>query len=94
MVRKAQSRGINKWNYGIPAEYTLGTGHVKFFSDKLLYILKRYHEIVKEMINRGYNPNPIPYKDLIEGIDRGWFNDYTPTKEAVEINRKRIAERS
>jgi len=93
LTRNAQNRGKNKWNYGIPTAYTMGTGHVKFFSDKLLFVLNRYHLICKEMIDRGYNINPIPYKSLIEGIDKHWLNDYTPTQEAIEINKQRIAER-
>ena len=94
MTRNAQNRGKNRWNYGIPKEYTLGKNHMKFFSDKLLYVLKRYHELCKELINRGYNINPVPYKDLIKDLDNAWFKDYTPTQEAIEINRQRIRERS
>jgi hypothetical protein len=93
LVRKAQQRGKNKWNYGIPKEYTMGTGHVKFFADKLLYILNRYHELVDEMRARGYKPNPIPDEDLLEGIDKSWMGDYTPTEDAIKINRARIEER-
>ena len=38
-----------------PSIFTLGTGHVKFFYDKLLYLKKRYEEIYQECIERGYN---------------------------------------
>ena len=93
LVRNAQERGKNRWNIGAPVKYTLGTGHMKFFADKLKYVLWRYNELTKEMINRGYNPSPVPYKDLINGIDSSWFKDYTPTEAAMKINRKRIQDR-
>ena len=93
MTRNAQNRGKNKWNYGIPSEYTLGGGHMKFFSNKLKYILKRYHWLSKELINRGYNISPVPYADLINGIDKHWFGDYNPTEAAIKINRQRIEDR-
>lgn len=94
MTRNAQNRGKNKWNYNIPPEYTLGTGHMKFFSNKLKYVLWRYNELAKEMISRGYDPSPVHYKSLIKGIDKHWFGDYTPTDDAIQLNLERIAERS
>ena len=40
----------------IPLHYVLGTGHVKFFYNKMLFLQKRYEELVNEMLSRGYNP--------------------------------------
>lgn len=94
LVRKAQARGKNKWNLNIPKEYTLGIGHVTFFYPRLGYILNRYKELVSEMRNRGYKPNPIPDEDLLEGIHQSWLGDYEPTEEAIKINLQRIKERS
>ena len=31
-----------RWIFGIPDRFKLGTGHVKFFYDKLFYLFKRY----------------------------------------------------
>lgn len=97
LVRKAQDRGINQYNYKHilkqPSEYTLGTGHVKFFYSRLGYITKRYYELNNEAKQRGYNVNPINEQDLIKGIDKWWFGDYTPTEDSIKINRQRIAER-
>ncbi len=52
----------------IPNEYTLGTGHVLFFYDKLQYITERYDSLCNEMQNRGYNCNRIAKADLEQGI--------------------------
>lgn len=97
LVRKAQDRKINKYNFHQkikqPREYVLGTGHVYFFWDKLGYILKRYNQLADEMRRCGYSPNQIPDKELISGIDKWWFGDYTPTPEAIKINQQRVNER-
>jgi hypothetical protein len=75
----------------IPSEYVLGKGHVKFFYNKMLFLKKRFEDLVKEMINRGYNPN---YQDssIFDSTDV-FFRDYQPNKKALEINRVRINER-
>lgn len=39
----------------IPEKFTLGTGHVKFFYDKLKYLHKRYKLIYQECKRRGFN---------------------------------------
>lgn len=97
LVRKAQDRGINQYNYKHmlkqPTEYTLGTGHVKFFFSRLDYITKRYYALNAEAKQRGYNVNPINEQDLVKGIDKWWFGSYTPTEDSIKINRQRIAER-
>lgn len=97
LVRKAQERGINKYNIKqklkVPSEYTLGTGHVLFFYDKLNYILSRYTSLCIEMGRRGFNTNPIGLHYLTDGIRQEWFGNYIPTSEAIKINRERIEER-
>lgn len=97
LVRNAQAKGVNKYNlhskYNVPSEYTLGTGHVLFFYNKLSYLLKRYNALQQELIARGYNINPVADKDLSDGIRSEWFGDYEPTQSALAINRERIAKR-
>lgn len=78
----------------IPKEYVLGKGHVLFFTQRLLFLLVRYSELVAEMQKRQYNPNPIALHDLVKGIPSDCFNNYTPTKEALRLNRQRIRKRS
>lgn len=77
----------------IPKEYVLGDGHVKFFFDKLQYVLTRYKRLAKEMRRRGYRPNPVPQRELTAGIDTRFFGKYRPTTKAIEINRERIRSR-
>lgn len=76
----------------IPTQYTLGTGHVKFFYNKMLFLEKRFKSLVDEMLKRGYNPQFLDTSIFIPN-DKQFYNDYTPTSEAIEINRKRISDR-
>lgn len=76
----------------LPAAYTLGKGHVSFFYDKLLFVVKRHRSLVDEMLARGYTVN-IPEPER-HGAPSVLFNDYEPTQEALAINRQRIQERS
>jgi hypothetical protein len=76
----------------IPTTYVLGTGHVKFFYDKMLFLQRRFEDLVNEMLSRGYNPT---YRDSSIFIpeNKVFYNDYVPTEEAMRLNRARISER-
>lgn len=77
----------------IPSQYVLGTGHVKFFFTKMKFLQNRYEELLAEMYKRGYNPS---YTDssIFTNCPKEFYNDYTPTPEALELNRQRIKERT
>ena len=76
----------------IPSEYVLGTGHVKFFYNKCLFLQKRFEQLVNEMVSRGYNPS---FRDSsIFKVRDDLHNDYIPTQDALSINRQRIKDRS
>jgi deoxyribonuclease (pyrimidine dimer) len=75
----------------IPNEYVLGTGHVKFFFNKMKFLKNRFESLVDEMLKRGYNPT---YRDSnIFIAEENFMNDYTPTEDAIRLNRERIKER-
>lgn len=76
----------------IPVEYKLGTGHVKFFYTRFLFLQKRFESLVQEMQARGYNPKFTDSSIFV--VDKLYYNDYTPTEAAIEINRARIKERT
>lgn len=90
IARKAQYE-IHKKK--IPTEYTLGTGHVMYFVDKLKYITERYNSLCTEMVHRGYVCNRVDQVELERGIDRSLFWDYKVTDAALALNRARISER-
>lgn len=76
---------------GQPDKFTLGKGHVKFFYDKCLYLLKRYITIRDECISRGFNITN--YVESWNKVPGKYMGDYKPTDSDREIVRKRIKER-
>lgn len=80
----------------IPTKYTYNKGGVKFFYNKLDFISDRFSKLVEECDNRGYT--------LLEDERRLWdknydyssiensklelWNEYIPTTETLNINRK------
>jgi len=77
--------------YKLPKDYTLGTGHVKFFYTRLGYLKSRFAALVNEMESRGYSPN---FKETPNvSVPLSMWKDWTPTSEAISINKARILER-
>lgn len=85
---------IKKGKYtlkGIPNQFKLGTGHVKFFYNKLSYLHKRYNEIYQECLKRKFNVTD--YNEAFTDLPPDLYLDYTPEERDKEIIRKRIQER-
>ncbi|TNH08701.1 pyrimidine dimer DNA glycosylase/endonuclease V [Testudinibacter sp. TR-2022] len=76
---------------GQPDDYKLGTGHVKFFMNKLTFLHKRYQALHQECLARGFNVTNRWAQDL-PSTPELWL-DYVPTDNALWLNRARIAER-
>ena len=93
LVREAIARGERPADRRNPLEYTLGTGHVRFFYPRLGYLLRRQRLLILEMQARGYRPSFVEVDHLIEGIAEEWLADWEPTELAMAVNRARIAER-
>jgi hypothetical protein len=89
------SQSSKPWTDKQPKAYTLGTGHVLFFYDKLGFLAERHRQLVNEMIGRGYKPS---YTESLVAewchIPQAYWNNYVPTGEALEVNRARILERT
>jgi hypothetical protein len=93
LVRKALEKGVDPREVEAPQQYTLGTGHVKFFYTRLGYCLKRQAQIVAELKKRKRNPNLTEIEGLAIGIPKHLFNDWDPDEAAMAINRQRLEER-
>jgi deoxyribonuclease (pyrimidine dimer) len=77
----------------IQQSFTLGSGHVTFFYDKLLYIHQRFNALRGEMINRGMNAT-IEWS-LDEIFEFQWlYNDWTEDPIANQLIVERILERA
>jgi len=72
----------------IPETFRLGTGHVKFFYDKLGYLLERYHDLYAECLRRGFNVQD--YSGAWDGVPSHLMGNYTPTDSDKVIIKERI----
>lgn len=78
---------------GIPARYTLGSGHMLFWLDKMRYLSNRYDSLVEEMRRRGFQANPHLTFDLSYATMYGMDGDWTPTQDDYTIILERIKEK-
>ena len=71
------------------SKFTLGEGHVLFFSDKHQYTFNRYKQIYAECLKRGFN---------VENYCENWNSlsglDYLPSLDVINIVKERIIERA
>lgn len=85
---------IAKGNYrmeNIPERFTLGTGHVKFFYNKLEYLLERYNELRDEAIKRGFNVSD--FNDAWSNVPSMLMNGYQETERDRSLLIERIHEK-
>jgi len=73
----------------MPSTFRMGTGHVKFFYDKLQYLHNRYLDIYAECVSRGFNVTD--YSECFDDLPAELYNDYTPTDTDRMLIRERIA---
>jgi len=76
---------------GMPDKFKLGTGHVKFFYNKLLYLKNRYTSLYDECIKRGFNVQN--YIGAWDNVPQELMNDYKVEENDITIIKKRIDER-
>jgi deoxyribonuclease (pyrimidine dimer) len=75
----------------IPKEFTLGTGHVRFFYDKGLYTYKRYMSIYNECIRRGCKVQD--YSSAWKDYPAELYNNWSPTDNAITLIKRRLKEK-
>ena len=73
---------------GIPKKFTLNTGHVKFFYNKLTFLQARFDRLCDEMERRGYIPDRTRTV-AFDGFDERFYNDWTstPADDTIVIER-------
>jgi hypothetical protein len=87
--------GLEKNGYVIkgksPSNFTLGTGHINFFKDKIIYLSRRLNEVKKEMKRRGFSSEN--YNIDFNKIPVKFLNDWSPSeKDFLEV-KNRIVDR-
>jgi len=69
-------------------------GSCEIFYDKLWFLRCRYNDLLKECERRGFRTKDLfPKAKELDHLPSELFGHYTPTGEALKINRQRIQER-
>lgn len=76
----------------ISENYTMGTGHVRFFYDKLLFLQKRHQALVKEAQKRGFKIT-LTKKISLKSFPKEYCQDFSPSEQDLKISQQRILEK-
>lgn len=85
LARAALERG----NVAGPEQYTLGSGHVRFFFARTRWLAERHAALTAELLNRGFRLTERPPLEPIPGLDGDW----TPTDADHAVSLARLRER-
>jgi len=93
--RSLRTKSIQTILESIPGRYTLNTGHVTFFYNKMKFLTERYKLLTEELVRREYNINGDPDFRYFLGDLPVEFSqsDWLPDKKEVDINIERISAR-
>lgn len=94
LKRRLINHDVSSTLKAIPAFFTLNTGHVTFFYDKMAFLSARYDALTEELQKRAYSLNTEDcsgFSKWLDGIPQEFKQKaYTPCNEAVQISRDRI----
>lgn len=76
----------------IPNKFTLGTGHVLFWYNKLDFLKTRYYNLTQELINRRYNID-VTRPHNLDGFPIELYGSYTMDNKDKEIIIERLLSR-
>ena len=95
MIPPLLAKKVKKSDFklSIPKRYCLGTGHMNFWIDKMLYLENRYEKIVVECLRRRFNLNLNLILDTSIAKEVECYNDWEPSYDDYILIRKRIFER-
>lgn len=91
-VRKHTQDGKRVSDFKISPVYILGTGHVTFFYDKLLYLKLRHEQLVQECIRRGIKIVNTGINDISD-LPAEFCKDFIPTESETHTSRSRLIEK-
>lgn len=81
----------------IPANYKLGTGHVKFFYNKIKWLYERYLSLLAEAWNRGIKTDDNLIRIYIEKVEllskTKYYNNWQFQQNDVDLSRQRLKEK-
>lgn len=71
-----------------PKYFKLGTGHIRFFWDKILFLHRRLNLIKKEIELRGMQSN---HQINLAEIPPQFINDWSPSENDLSLLKERIS---
>lgn len=79
----------------ISPQYTLNTGHVTFFYNKLPFLRNRFKELTEELQQRNFDISPFDFETADYTFVYLRLSQITwhPTKRDIQVNVDRIAQR-
>ncbi len=86
LIQKGKVNFLN-----IPTVFTLWTGHVKFFYNKLWFLRNRYIELYEECIKRWFKVENYIWN--FSWIPENLFWEFIPNEIDLEISKQRIKEK-
>jgi len=96
-VLKLQAQSKTPADVDIPENYVLGTGHMKFFYNKIAWLRARYSNLFHELKARGFNLDDDLYINVHKSaasIDPMWTLWFEPRPEDIYLNMIRLCKRS
>lgn len=73
----------------IPKKFCLGSGHVRFWYNKLDFLKLRYAELQAELQRRGFNID-LSRPDNCDNFDAKFYTGYTATSDDLALITERI----
>lgn len=92
LVKNAQDKGKNVSDFKISDKYLLGTGHVIFFYNKLIFLQKRLNLLINECLKRGFHIS-LQQEYPLDAFNNEWLNDWKPDFEEINLSYSRISEK-
>ena len=93
-VRVRKNLATNKVMEDLPKKYTMSTGHVRFFYDKMGWLCQRHEMLREELRERNFNVSDFDSQDaFLGGMPKKYAKDWVPSTEEVLINTERIGTR-
>ena len=88
--RSLKTKNIETIIQNMPDKFTLNSGHIIFFSNKIKYLQNRYNLLIEEMVRRGYHLD-MSRNPGFDDLPVECYGDWNETPEARILVLERIA---
>lgn len=75
------------------SNYRMGSGHVIFFYDKILFLIDRQQKIINELLNRNFSIMHTEVDAPINDLSDKYLNNWSPSTHEISISKQRLKEK-